>query len=101
MPTNKHGLAHANRADMLIDKIGFNGLTVADGNGIQLVKTFREYCETLEDIVKLTLEEGIDCELDAMLESSCRRIHGEQSFRLGFEGGRIGFRRRTFTNSSR
>ena len=52
--------------DILQDKMGFRGLVVSDGNGIQLIKSFQEYCETLEDTVKLSFEAGIECELDFM-----------------------------------
>lgn len=55
--------------DILREKLGFGGLIISDGNGIQLVKTFQEYCETFEDTVKLTLAAGIECELDYMFKT--------------------------------
>jgi beta-glucosidase len=60
--------------DILRDKLGFKGLTVSDGNGIQLVRTFQEYCETLEETVKLTMEAGIDCELDYMFKAYLKNL---------------------------
>lgn len=66
-----HVPVHASPAillDMLREKLGFDGLTVSDGNGIQLIQSFQEYCETQEEAVKLALEAGIECELDFMFE---------------------------------
>lgn len=54
--------------DLLRGKLGFEGLTVSDGNGIQLIHSFQEYCETQEEAVKLAIEAGIECELDFMFE---------------------------------
>ncbi|MDO3408274.1 glycoside hydrolase family 3 N-terminal domain-containing protein [Saccharibacillus sp. CPCC 101409] len=60
-----HASSHILR-DLLQDKLGFDGLTVSDGNGIQLIQSFQEYCGTQEEAVKLALEAGIECELDFM-----------------------------------
>lgn len=54
--------------EILKEKFGFSGLIVSDGNGIQLLKTFQEYCESEEEAVKLALNAGIECELDNMYE---------------------------------
>ncbi|GGN98057.1 glycoside hydrolase family 3 N-terminal domain-containing protein [Saccharibacillus kuerlensis] len=62
-----HASSHILR-NLLQDKLGFEGLTVSDGNGIQLIQSFQEYCETQEEAVKLALEAGIECELDFMFE---------------------------------
>jgi beta-glucosidase len=61
--------------DTLRDKLGFEGLLVSDGNGVQLVKTFHDYCEKLEDTVSLTLEAGIECELDYMYKNYLKELH--------------------------
>lgn len=55
--------------DVLRGKLGFEGLIVSDGNGIQLVKNYHDYCEKLEDTVSLTLNAGIECELDYMFKT--------------------------------
>lgn len=58
---------HASRrvlTEILKEKLGFKGLLMSDGNGVQLVKTFHDYCETLEETVELTLNAGIEMELD-------------------------------------
>lgn len=59
---------------MLRDKLGFEGLLVSDGNGVQLIKTFHDYCEKLEDTVPLALEAGIECELDYMFKSYLKEL---------------------------
>ncbi|QHQ63071.1 hypothetical protein Ana3638_21725 [Anaerocolumna sedimenticola] len=50
--------------DILREKLGFEGLTVSDGNGIQLVNHFQEYCGTLNEAASLCINAGIDLELD-------------------------------------
>ena len=62
-----HASSHVLRT-LLQERLGFEGLTVSDGNGIQLIQSFQEYCETQEEAVKLALEAGIECELDFMFE---------------------------------
>ena len=49
--------------DILRKKLGFNGLLMADGSGIKLVKEFHQYCETLDEAIELTLKAGIQMEL--------------------------------------
>lgn len=63
--------------DILRDKFGFEGIVVSDGNGIQLVKTFHDYCETVEDAVRLTLDAGIDLELDYAFKRHLRKLIDE------------------------
>lgn len=58
-----HASSHILR-DLLRDKLGFEGLTISDGNGVQLLQSFHEYCRTQEEATKLALESGIECELD-------------------------------------
>ncbi len=49
--------------EILRDKFGFEGVITSDGNGIQLVKNFHDYCETMEEAVILCLTAGIELEL--------------------------------------
>lgn len=49
--------------EILREKLGFNGLLMADGSGIELVKEFHDYCETLDEAIELTLKAGIQMEL--------------------------------------
>lgn len=58
-----HASTHILR-DILRDKLGFEGLTVSDGNGVQLLQSFHEYCKTQEEATKLVLEAGIESEID-------------------------------------
>ncbi|MBP1904912.1 beta-glucosidase [Paenibacillus turicensis] len=52
--------------DMLRDKLGFTGITLSDGTGIQLINSFHDYCRTQEEATKLAIEAGIECEIDFM-----------------------------------
>lgn len=52
--------------DMLRDKLGFTGITISDGTGIQLINSFHDYCRTQEEATKLAIEAGIECEIDFM-----------------------------------
>lgn len=61
-------VSHHLLKDMLRNQFGFEGLVMSDGNGVQLVKTFHDFCEHLEDTVPLTLEAGIELELDHMFK---------------------------------
>jgi len=63
--------------DILRHKLGFKGLLVSDGNGIQLIKTFHDYCKDLEDTVRLALEAGIECELDYMFHKFLKKLYLE------------------------
>ena len=51
---------------MLHDKLGFTGITISDGTGIQLIKSFHDHCRTLEEATRLAIEAGIECEIDFM-----------------------------------
>jgi len=48
---------------ILREKLGFDGLLMADGNGIKLIREFHGYCETLNEAIELALKAGIQMEL--------------------------------------
>lgn len=49
--------------DILRNRLGFDGLLMSDGSGIELVKEFHDYCETLDEAIELALKTGIQLEL--------------------------------------
>ncbi|MFP4697328.1 MAG: glycoside hydrolase family 3 N-terminal domain-containing protein [Eubacteriales bacterium] len=54
--------------DILREKLGFEGIIVSDGNGVQLVNHYQEYCKTLEEATTLCMNAGIDIELDNVFQ---------------------------------
>lgn len=50
--------------EILRDKLHFNGAVVSDGNGIQLVQHYQEYCKNLEEAASVCMNAGVDIELD-------------------------------------
>lgn len=52
--------------DILRKKLGFEGLIMSDGGGIELVKSFQEYCETFQEAAILCFEAGIEMELGSV-----------------------------------
>ncbi|NLW02699.1 MAG: beta-glucosidase [Clostridiaceae bacterium] len=49
--------------EILGKKLGFDGLLMADGNGIKDIRDFHGYCETLDEAIVLALKAGIQMEL--------------------------------------
>ena len=64
-----HVPCHASRkilVDILREEIGFEGLLISDGSGIQLLKHFQEYCASEKEAAVAAFEVGIEMELDEM-----------------------------------
>lgn len=61
--------SHQLLTTILKEQLGFSGLVISDGNGIQLVEHYQEYCRTREDAARLCLEAGIDMELDDVYQT--------------------------------
>lgn len=63
--------------ELLREKLGFQGLLMSDGSGIQLIKNFHDFCKELKDTVPLALQAGIDCELDTMFKTYLKELYLE------------------------
>ncbi len=61
--------------DTLREKLGFKGLIMSDGNGVQLIKDFHEYARDYKAASKFALNAGIELELgDIFKENVCELV---------------------------
>lgn len=58
-----HASKHLLR-DILRDTLKFDGVVVSDGNGVQLIQHYQEYCKTLSEAAAICMNAGVDMELD-------------------------------------
>ncbi len=56
--------------DILRKELGFKGMIMSDGNGVQLIKDFHEACDNYGVASKLALEAGIELELGMNFEET-------------------------------